>query len=169
MHGELGILLVHSGPARISIRNGQPPRCANYTDSPAWIRWQSSCTTVAHVARENVHPSKRCRRSRARPDPSPRAGRRLSPELGTQGTGEPSSTDDVAGAGRIRPERHTRRASRRLRGEERDTSERVIDYRIAPVRGYIAPFRRTNFCSTAMAAATRYPVTVLEAPAMGDR
>src|SRR4029453_16796306 len=86
LHGEFGLLLVHSGAARISIRNGQPARCANYTDSPAWIRWQSSCTTVAHVARENVHPSKRCRRSRARPDPSPRAGRRFSAELGTQET-----------------------------------------------------------------------------------
>lgn len=56
----------------------------------------------------------------------------------------------------------------RLPGEERDTSERVIDYRIAPVRGYIASLRRSNFYSTAMAAAAGYSATILVAPAMGE-
>jgi hypothetical protein len=57
----------------------------------------------------------------------------------------------------------------RLLVEGRDASERLVDSRIVPVLGYIAPGARTFFCSTATAAAARYSVTILSAPASGDR
>lgn len=57
----------------------------------------------------------------------------------------------------------------RLLVEGRDTSDRVIDARIAAVLGYIAPRGRTYFCSTATAAAARYSVTILGAEWASDR
>lgn len=57
----------------------------------------------------------------------------------------------------------------RLLVEGRDTSDRIIDSRIAYVLGYIAPRGRTYFCSTAAAGAGRYSVTVLGAQLEGDR
>jgi hypothetical protein len=57
----------------------------------------------------------------------------------------------------------------RLLVEGRDTSDRVIDSRIASVLGYIAPRGRTYFCSTATAAAARYSVTILGAEWASDR
>lgn len=57
----------------------------------------------------------------------------------------------------------------RLLVEGRDTSDRIIDSRIAYVLGYIAPWGRTYFCSTATAGAARYSVTVLGAQWTGDR
>jgi hypothetical protein len=53
--------------------------------------------------------------------------------------------------------------------EGRDASEQLIDSRIVPVLGYIAPGGRTYFCSTAATAATRYSVTILGALGTGDR
>ena len=57
----------------------------------------------------------------------------------------------------------------RLLVEGRDASERLIDSRIVPVLGYIAPGARTYFCATATAAAARYSVTILSAPWSGGR
>ena len=57
----------------------------------------------------------------------------------------------------------------RLLVEGRDSSERLIDSRIVPVLGYIAPWGRTYFCSTATAGAARYSVTVVGAGSTGDR
>ncbi len=45
--------------------------------------------------------------------------------------------------------------------EGRDTSDRVIDSRRASVNGYISPWGRTYFCSTAAAGAARYSVTIV--------
>jgi hypothetical protein len=53
--------------------------------------------------------------------------------------------------------------------EGRDHSERIIDSRIVPVVGYIAPWGRTYFCSTAAAGAARYSVTIVGAWVAGDR
>ncbi len=47
--------------------------------------------------------------------------------------------------------------------EGRDTSDRVIDSRRAWVLGYISPWGRTYFCSTAAAGAARYSVTIVGA------
>jgi hypothetical protein len=57
----------------------------------------------------------------------------------------------------------------RLLVEARDTAERIIDSRIVPVLGYIAPGGRTYFCSTAGAGFARYSVTTLEALGTGER
>jgi hypothetical protein len=57
----------------------------------------------------------------------------------------------------------------RLLVEGRDTSDRVIDSRIAAVLGYIAPRGRTYFCSTATAAAARYSVAIVGADWGSDR
>jgi hypothetical protein len=57
----------------------------------------------------------------------------------------------------------------RLLVEGRDQSERIIDSRIVPVVGYIAPWGRTYFCSTAAAGAARYSVTIVGAQVTGDR
>jgi hypothetical protein len=57
----------------------------------------------------------------------------------------------------------------RLLVEVRDRSERIIDSRIVPVVGYIAPWGRTYFCSTAAAGAARYSVTIVGARVAGDR
>jgi hypothetical protein len=57
----------------------------------------------------------------------------------------------------------------RLLVEGRDHSERVIESRIVPVIGYIAPWGRTYFCSTAAAGAARYSVTIVGAQVIGDR
>ena len=57
----------------------------------------------------------------------------------------------------------------RLLVEGRDTSDRIIDSRITYVLGYIAPWGRTYFCSTATAGAARYAVTILGAQWAGDR
>ena len=57
----------------------------------------------------------------------------------------------------------------RLLVEGRDRSERIIDSRIVPVLGYIAPWGRTYFCSTATAGAARYSVTIVGASVTGDR
>jgi hypothetical protein len=57
----------------------------------------------------------------------------------------------------------------RLLVEGRDASERLIDSRIVPVLGYIAPGARTYFCATATAVAARYSVTILDPPGTGDR
>ena len=57
----------------------------------------------------------------------------------------------------------------RLLVEGRDHSERIIDSRIVPVVGYIAPWGRTYFCSRAAAGAARYSVTIVGARVTGDR
>ena len=57
----------------------------------------------------------------------------------------------------------------RLLVEGRDTSDRIMDSRIAHVLGYIAPWGRTYFCSTAAAGAARYSVTLLGAQWEGER
>jgi hypothetical protein len=57
----------------------------------------------------------------------------------------------------------------RLLVEGRDASERLVDSRIVPVLGYIAPGARTYVCATATAAAAHYPVTILSAPWSGGR
>jgi hypothetical protein len=57
----------------------------------------------------------------------------------------------------------------RLLVEGRDTSDRIIDSRLTYVLGYIAPWGRTYFCSTAAAGAARYSVTVLGVQWAGDR
>lgn len=57
----------------------------------------------------------------------------------------------------------------RLLIEGRDQTERVIDSRVVPVLGYIAPWGRTYFCSTATAGAARYSVTVIGAEVISDR
>ena len=57
----------------------------------------------------------------------------------------------------------------RLLVEGRNASEQVIDSRIVPVLGYIAPGARTYFCATATAEAARYSITILDAPTTGDR
>lgn len=57
----------------------------------------------------------------------------------------------------------------RMLVEGRDASEQLIDSRIVPVLGYIAPGGRTYFCSTAATAAARYSVTILGALGTGDR
>ena len=57
----------------------------------------------------------------------------------------------------------------RLLVEGRDTAERIVDSRIVPVLGYIAPGGRTYFCSTARAGFARYSVTILEALGTGER
>ena len=53
--------------------------------------------------------------------------------------------------------------------EARDSSGRLVDSRVAPVLGYIAPWGRTYFCSVATAGAARYSVSVLGAQWTGDR
>jgi hypothetical protein len=57
----------------------------------------------------------------------------------------------------------------RLLVEGRDHSERIVDSRIVPVVGYIPPWGRTYFCSTAAAGAARYSVTIVGAQVIGDR
>jgi hypothetical protein len=57
----------------------------------------------------------------------------------------------------------------RLLAEGRDHAERIIDSRIVPVLGYIVPWGRTYFCSTATAGAARYSVTIVGAQMTGDR
>jgi hypothetical protein len=57
----------------------------------------------------------------------------------------------------------------RLLVEARDSAGRIVDSRIAPVLGYVAPWGRTYFCSAAVAGAARYSVTVLGAQWTGDR
>jgi hypothetical protein len=57
----------------------------------------------------------------------------------------------------------------RLLVEGRDTSDRIIDSRIAHVLRYIGPWGRTSFCSTAPAGAARYSVTLLGAQWANDR
>jgi hypothetical protein len=57
----------------------------------------------------------------------------------------------------------------RLLVEGRDTSDRVMDSRVAHVLGYITPRGRTYFCSTAAAGAARYSVTLLGAQWEGER
>jgi hypothetical protein len=49
----------------------------------------------------------------------------------------------------------------RLLVEGRDASGRVIDSRRASVNGYISPWGRTYFCSTAVAGAARYSITIV--------
>jgi hypothetical protein len=56
----------------------------------------------------------------------------------------------------------------RLLVEGRDDAERIIESRIVPVLGYIAPWGRTYFCSTA-AEAARYVVTIVGVQATSDR
>ena len=53
--------------------------------------------------------------------------------------------------------------------EGRDHAERIVDSRIVPVLGYIAPWGRTYFCSAAAAGAARYSVTIVGASVTGDR
>jgi hypothetical protein len=57
----------------------------------------------------------------------------------------------------------------RLLVEGRDTSDRVMDSRVAHVLGYITPWGRTYFCSTAAAGAARYSVTLLGAQWTSER
>jgi hypothetical protein len=57
----------------------------------------------------------------------------------------------------------------RLLVEARDSSGRVVDWRVAPVLGYIAPRGRTYFCSVAAAGAAGYSVSVLAAEWTSDR
>jgi hypothetical protein len=57
----------------------------------------------------------------------------------------------------------------RLLVEGRDQAERVIDAQVVPVLGYITPWGRTYFCSTATAGAARYSVTVIGAEVTSDR
>jgi hypothetical protein len=57
----------------------------------------------------------------------------------------------------------------RLLVEGRDTSDRVMDSRVAHILGYITPRGRTYFCSTVAANAARYSVTVLGAQWESDR
>jgi hypothetical protein len=57
----------------------------------------------------------------------------------------------------------------RLLVEGRDHAERLVDSRIVPVLGYIAPRGRTYFCSTALAGAARYSVTIVGAEMQSDR
>jgi hypothetical protein len=57
----------------------------------------------------------------------------------------------------------------RLLIEGRDHAERITDSRIVPVLGYIAPWGRTYFCSTATAGAARYSVTIVGTQVIGDR
>lgn len=53
--------------------------------------------------------------------------------------------------------------------EGRDTSDRVMDSRVAHVLGYITSGGRTYFCSTASAGAVRYSVTLLGAQWESER
>jgi hypothetical protein len=53
--------------------------------------------------------------------------------------------------------------------EGRDSSERIVESRIVPVVGYIAPWGRTYFCSNAAAGAARYSVTIVGTRVGGDR
>ena len=57
----------------------------------------------------------------------------------------------------------------RLLVEGRDQSERIIDSRVVPVLGYIAPWGRTYFCSAATAGAARYSVTIVGSEVISDR
>jgi hypothetical protein len=57
----------------------------------------------------------------------------------------------------------------RLLVEGRDTSDRVMDSRVAHILGYITPRGRTYFCSTVAANAARYSVTLLGAQWESER